>query len=149
GGRPGRLDGVMAGTGVTRSHRHDHVGTVEVVDRDGQKVLVARYARFPVRAAQTHVGDVEPVGIGGVERIQDGLGARVVDVTGKDVVVAEKGARSDARNRVGDCDAIDIRRRAVVAGDSPGNVRTVGLLRFGGVVPARCLVVEYFGDDDL
>jgi hypothetical protein len=48
-------------------------------------------------AAEAHVGDVEAVLVGGLERVHDVLGARVVEVAGEHVVVAEqrRGATPD------------------------------------------------------
>ena len=153
---PGELDRVVPGRErrmglgvaiafVAGGHGHDHVGDVEVVDGLGQEVLDAVGA-----AAEAHVHDVHAVRVGGIERVEDVLGAGVRDVAREDVVVAEERRRRDAGRVVRERSRADAgRARLVVAGDRAGDVRAVVVDRLGIEAVLVALVVEDLGDDDL
>ena len=116
------VDGEVAGAFVAGSDRDDHVGAVEVVDRvveqEGATAVVAG-------AAEAHVGDLEAVGVGVVQRVEDVLGASRAGLAGEDVVVAEDRPRRDTGRVVRDVDAVDDGWRVGVAGDGAGDVRAV------------------------
>ena len=99
-------------------------------------------------AAQAHVGDIEAVGVGGLERIHDVFGARIAELAGEDVVVAQQGTRRDAGHVVGD-DAVHRGGRAEVARHGAGDVGAVLLHRLGGESLLRRAVAEHLGDDHL
>ena len=117
---------------------------VQVVNRLGQQILNA-----VATAAQAHVGDVEAVGIGRLQRVQDVLGAGACDRAGEHVVVAKQGPRRDARYAVRDGDAVDAGSGLVVAGHRAGHMGAVLADGLGAETVLRQLVVEDPGRDDL
>ena len=100
-------------------------------------------------AAEAQIGDVHSVRVRGVQGIEDVLAAGVIDRAGEDVVAAQEGRRSNARDRVGDHDAVDRGGGAEVAGHRAGDVRAVVLDGLRVEAEAGRLVGEHLRDDDL
>src|SRR4029453_5487250 len=80
------------------------------------------------------------------KRVENVLGTRVYDVTGKNVVIAQQHAGADPRRTVRNLHATNRSRRLEVATDRSGHVRAMGLNRLRG---EPMPVNKYFRSDDL